>query len=143
MSLESPTKLERLAEWLTTASPTRRILVCCVIGIVALGAVLFAFDRFTDWRVDRDVERRKSNINAVVGNIQRIETGIANLNERLAAEKEAANIETQGYLDKVNASRDAREVTNAALSNLANAKGVNTANSSVKSLEDALEGLEK
>jgi len=141
VSLESPTKLERLAEWLTTASPTRRILVYCVIGLVVLGAVLFAFDRFTDWRVDRDTERRKANINAHLANAQTIEKGIANLNERLAAEKEAANIETQGYLDKVNASRDAREATNAALSNLANAKGVNTANSSAADLEKALENL--
>jgi len=112
-------------------------------GLILIAIVLFALDRFGTWRSNRDIDKRKANINAVLANIETKESTIANLQTEVALEKQAANIETKALLENINTTEATKEETNRALGNLANAKGKDTTNSSVADLEKLLKQLEQ
>lgn len=120
-----------------------RIIGICAGALFVLGLVLFTMDKCSSYFTNRDIEKRKANVNAILSNIQAIETGkIAATKEELAAEKAKAELETEDLLEAANATDAARAETNAALTNLNAARNANTTNSSVKDLEDALRRLE-
>lgn len=140
-TLINPPWYRKAFTWALTPSPGRKA-VLVVIGLVLLiGGVLLAIDRCGTWRSDRDIEKRKANINAVLANIEIKETTIANLQTQVELEKQAANTEMKQLLENINATEATKVETNAALANLDRAKNANTTNSSVKQLEELLEKL--
>lgn len=139
MSLENPTKIEKMIEALKNFNHWRIVGVLAGI-LVLVGFVLFTVDACGDWSEKRRQDKLKANVNAALSNIANREKAIANLKERQAAETQAVNAATQEYLSAVNATDATRNETNRALSNLANAAKSN-GNVSVKELEDRLRGL--
>lgn len=136
MSLTEPNFFER------NVKPHWRIIAYCVAGLAVLGLVLFLFDKCGDYRTNRDIEKRKANINAALSNIAVKEGTIANLQIDVAVEKERVKESVKEHLEAVNASDAVKANTNAKLANLDAARNVNTTNSSVQDLEDVLRRLE-
>lgn len=121
-----------------------RIIGICAGALFVLGLVLFTLDKCSSYFTNRDIEKRKANVNAILSNIQAVESGqIVATKEQLAAEKAKAELETKELLENIEATDAAKAETNAALANLANAKSKDATNSSVKNLEDALRKLEQ
>jgi heme/copper-type cytochrome/quinol oxidase subunit 1 len=139
MSLENPTKIEKMIEALKTFNHWR--IVGALAGIlIVVGFVLFTVDACGDWSENRKREKLKANVNAALTNIATREKAIANLKERQAIEVEAVNRHTREYIDAQNYTDSTRSEVNKALANMANAAKAN-GNVSVKELEEKLRGL--
>lgn len=138
MTLENPSKIERLIDWLKM--PGKLKLVAVGIGIiVVIGFVLFTVDRCGTWIDNRDIAKQKAAINAKVANIEAKEAVIANLATEIAIEKQQVKDDTAVLLDNINATNEARVLTNQALANLDAARNANTTNSSLKDFQKALD----
>ena len=117
MSLPEPTTLERVVTFFRT-DPRRRIVLWAILGVVVLGALLLAADRITGWRDQRDIDRKRQEINSAL-------TNLANAQDRLQRDRmdEAVAAQdvirkTEDYVNAVNATDAARVETNRALQNL-------------------------
>jgi len=139
MSLENPTKIEKMIEALKTFNHWRIVGILAAI-LVVVGFVLFTVDACGTWNEKRRRENLKANVNAALSNIASREKAIANLKERQAIEVEAVNRHTRDYVDAQNYTDATRTEVNKALGNLANAAKSN-GNVSVKELEEKLRGL--
>lgn len=117
--------------------------IVCAGLLVLLGLVLFGIDRCSSWRFERDIDKRKANVNAALSNIADREKTIANLNEQQAAEKEVVRRETEDLQNAVNATDQQKAETNKALANLANARNANETNVTVQELEEKLRRLDQ
>ena len=93
--------------------------------LVLLGAVLFTIKKVSDWNFSRGVKHDKQAIANQVAEIANTQAEIANLSVKKA--EQVANVakDTQALLDAANASQQARNATNGALSNLAAAVNAN------------------
>lgn len=110
----------------------------CLVGLVLLWYLL---TQIQSCRVQKATDKQLANINAHLGNIANRADTIANLNTEQAVEKEQVKEETNQHLNDINATEETKKQTNAMLANLANAKVVNTTNSSVVDLQKALDAL--
>lgn len=136
MTLPNPTMFEKVIAILKK-KPVY-IGLSCLVGLVLLWYLL---TQIQSCRVQKATDKQLANINAHLGNIANRADTIANLNTEQAVEKEQVKEETNQHLNDINATEETKKQTNAMLANLANAKVVNTTNSSVVDLQKALDAL--
>lgn len=117
MSLPEPTTLERVVTFFRT-DPRRRIVLWAILGVVVLGALLFAADRITGWRDQRDIDRKRQEINSALANLANAQDRLQRdrMDEAVAAQDVIRK--TEDYVNAVNATDAARVETNRALQNL-------------------------
>lgn len=136
MSLTEPTKAEKVIEFFRS-DPRRRIVLWAVLGLVVLGALLFAADKVTGWRDRRAIEQKKQAINAAIGNLANAQNELQRDRIAEAVHKQDVINRTEKYLEAVNATDAARAETNRALENL------NSAVSSGRNAGITADALEK
>ena len=142
MSLTDPTKFDKLIEWLSTPSKARKALVYAVIGIIALGAILWAANSISNRWSNRQIDKLKANVNAAMVDLQQSQVNIAVGKEIERQALENVNVATQQFTEAVNATDSAKTETNRALQNLASAVNSNRpVNITVDQLEKQLKEL--
>ena len=141
MSLESPTKIERLVAWIGKASPRRRMLVYTVLGLVLIVAVLFGVQKCSDWRFDRGVRKDKQKIANTLGEIANIKSEQANLALQEAEKRGELKKDMEDLANKTFGRDEAKQAANAALANF---NAALASNSNVdRTSDDILKKLEE
>jgi len=135
-----PSKFRKAVDWITTASPTRRIVVVCIVGLLLLLAVLFTVDRCGNYLFARKQDKLKANVNAALSNIEQRNAVIANLKEQQAVETKDVENNAKEYLEAQQASDAAKAETDKAIENMKKAANAN-GNVSITEFKNALRGL--
>lgn len=138
MSLDSPTKTEKIIAWLKTPKGVKAVIYV-ILGLVLLGAVLFAADRLSGWYRDRQIKRTRTELNAAVGNLQNAQVNLAKDQALDPVYKQDVADKTKAYLDAINATDAQRAVATQALSNLNAVTNRHNVNISVNDLERKLD----
>jgi preprotein translocase subunit SecF len=117
MSLTDPNILEKIiAAWRVFAY--KKILLYAILGLVILGATLFAFDRYGKWRDSRDRTKLQANVNIALKELANVKADVTKDKQDEAVAIEKVKEATNSYIDAQNASTEARNAVNQALVNL-------------------------
>jgi len=144
MSLVSPTFWDKVIIWLKTPSASRKVAIYCLGALIVFAGLLFAIDRVSGWRSNRQIDKLKANVNVAMQDLQQAQTNIAVEKKLEQQALENVNVATKEYADAVNATVTAKTETNRALQNLASAvNGNRPVNITVNQLEQQLKDLER
>lgn len=124
MSLENPSWAEIFVDWFR-ADRTHRIYVWLVVGIIAIGGTLFALDRVSGYKRDRDIKNARIAVNSAAQDLKDAQS-------KAIPDQIDVVVKTEKMKEAVNAavlavnSTDAQKVeVNRASQNLANAVAAN------------------
>lgn len=113
---------ESIGTWF---SAYKKPLLIVVLLLIALGGTLFLLDRISGWWSGRKIDQIKANVNVATQELKDIQANVAKEKQAEAAALERVKIETNSYLEAVNASNDARTQTNQAIQNMQSAMNAN------------------
>ena len=141
MSLDNPNKLEKAIAW-WKAFQYKRYVLYALIGLLALGAILWASNWASNWVDRRSIEKDKQKIANTVVEINDIKAQQANLALQ-EAEKRGELKRDQEELEKnIFGQEDAKKEVNAALTNYNKAVNANVnTNATAEDLQKALDKL--
>ncbi len=149
MSLTNPNIIDKIRIWLQDAHLTwtafkyKRVLIYSLLGLILFAGVLFAMDRYENWRRNAQINKARQDVNVAMQDLANVKSNVNADKDK--ASQAVANLQmaTNTYLDSVNAATDARNATNQALSNLSLATNANLpANTTADDLKRQLDGLE-
>jgi molecular chaperone DnaK (HSP70) len=113
---------ESIGAWF---SAYKKPLVIGVLLLIALGGTLFLLDRISGWWSGRKIDQARANVNAATQELKDAQANVAKEKQAEAVALEKVKIETNTYLEAVNASDDARTQTNQAIQNMQSAINAN------------------
>jgi hypothetical protein len=121
----------------------KKPLLIAVLLLITLGGLLFLLDRISGWWSGRKIDQIKANVSVATQELKDIQANVAKEKQAEAAALERVKIETNTYLEAVNASNDARTQTNQAIQNMQSAINANRpVNITAEQLDQKLKELD-
>lgn len=142
MSLDNPTKTEKILTAWKGWPMAMRVGVPLVIGLVILGAVLFGASKVSNWWGNRQIDKARANVNAALVELKQAEANKAADETAVAVAVEKVKQAAEDVVIASNTAEKGREEINAATQNLANVAAANRPTGTVASdLEKKLDQL--
>lgn len=124
MSLDNPTKTERLLAWIKTPKGIK-VALYCLGGIVLLGAILYVASATREWWSGRQIDKLKANVNVATKELEQSQANVAKAKQDEQLALQNVNAAVIDYTEKTNATDAAKLDTNRAMQNMANAVNAN------------------
>jgi cell division protein FtsL len=142
--IKPPSKIRKLFDWFTTASPGRRILIYGVAGLILLVAILFLFQYCGNYWTQRKIDKDKAKIANTVAEISNVKGQISELEQKKAELQGELNRDKEALTNSLFGLDDAKREANQAIANFQKAVNSNTnTNATAQQIEDALRKLEQ
>ncbi len=149
MSLTNPNIIDKIRIWLQDAHLTwtafkyKRVLIYSLLGLILFAGVLFAMDRYENWRRNAQINKARQDVNVAMQDLANVKSNVNADKDK--ASQAVANLQmaTNTLVSATDASEAARTQTNAALANVAQAVNANLpTNTTADDLKRQLDGLE-
>jgi len=124
----------------TSLKPYRLVIIAGALFLVLL-VFGWMFTGLGDWWFGHGVKKDKEEIKKEVNQLANIDKEIANLATKREIQKEKIKEAANGFAESVNATDQARAVTNQAIANMVNASAANQGNVNASDLDGLLDRL--
>lgn len=126
MSLDQPTKTERLVTWIKDPQ-YRAVKIGSILLVVlfVIGAALFLFAKGSTYLGNRNIDKARANVNAALANVNAAKAVVGNDKVNEAVVLEQVNRAVGDAVNASTATDAAKANTNAALANYAAAVNAN------------------
>ena len=149
MALDNPNAIDKIRIWLQDALLTwrafkyKRVLIYSLLGLILFAGVLFAMDRYENWRRNAQINKARQDVNVAMQDLANVKSNVNADKDKASQAVANLQVATNTLVSATDASEAARTQTNAALANVAQAVNANLpTNTTADDLKRQLDGLE-